>query len=115
MAKYNFKENPQKTVITTLTPNSFDNMKTKKLGIYLSTDKEIFHKKTLTLVAMNELWILWHKISQKKKLRMFNSLHIALQLWHVVIDKNRRRETKSFSPTSSSKSHRRFLARKNLK
>ena len=33
-------------------------------------DKEIFHRKALTLVAMNKLWILWHKniISQKKKL-----------------------------------------------
>ena len=39
MAKYNLKVNPQKTEITTLTPTSLDNIKTKKLGTYLSMDK----------------------------------------------------------------------------
>ena len=52
MAKYKLKVNPQKTEITTLTPTSLDNI-TKKLGTYLSMDKKIFPKKTLTLVAIN--------------------------------------------------------------
>ena len=35
MAKYTLKVHPQKTEITTLTPTSLDNIKTKKLGTYL--------------------------------------------------------------------------------
>ena len=54
-------------------------------------DKEISHRKALTLVAMNKLWILWHrtKISRKKteNVQRIYSPHIAL-LWHVVIDEN---------------------------
>ena len=55
MAKYNLKVNPQKTEITTQSPTSLDNIKTKKLGTHLSMYKEIFHRKALTLVATNKL------------------------------------------------------------
>ena len=88
MEKFNLKVNPQKTEITTLTPTSLDNIKTKKLGTYLSMDKEISHRKALTLVAMNKLWILYHKnkISQNKKLRMFNAYIILYKysLFHFL-------------------------------
>ena len=82
MAKYNLKVNPQKTEITTLTPTSLDNIKTKKLGTYLSMDKVISHRKALTLVAMNKLWILWHKnkISQNKRLIMSNAYILPILL-----------------------------------
>ena len=106
MAKYNLEVNPQKTEITTLT--SLDNIKTKKLGTYLSMDKEISHRKALTLVAMNKLWILWHKnkISQNKKLKMFNAYILPILLHNCG--------TWSLTKTSEKKLdafHRRFLRR----
>ena len=55
MAKYNLKVILQKTEITTLTPTSLNNIKTKKLETYLTMDKEISHSKALTLIAMNKL------------------------------------------------------------
>ena len=84
MAKYNLKVDPQKSEITTLTPTSLDDIKTKKLGTYLSMDKEIYHRKALTLVAMNKLWILCHKnkISQNKKLRIFNAYILPILLYN---------------------------------
>ena len=108
MAKYNLKVNPQKTEITTLTPTSLDIIKTKKLGTYLSMDKEISHRKALTLVAMNNLWILWHKnkISHKKKLRMFNAYILPILLYNCG--------TWSLKKTSEEKLdafHRRLLRR----
>ena len=108
MEKYNLKVNPQKKLITTLTPTSLDNIKTKKLATYLSMDKEIFHRKALTLVAMNNLWILWHKnkISQNKKLRMFNAYILPILLYNY--------STWSLTKTSEEKLdafHRRLLQR----
>ena len=85
MAKYNLKVNHQRTEITTLTSTSLDNIKNKKkLGTYLSMDKEISHRKALTLVAMNKLWTLWHKneISQNKILRMFNAYILLILLYN---------------------------------
>ena len=49
-------------------------------------DEEISHRKALTLVAMNKLWIPWHKnkISQNKKLRMFNAYIIHILLFNSL-------------------------------
>ena len=108
MAKYNLKVNPEKTEITTLSPTSLDNIKTKKLGTYLSMNKEIYHRKALTLVAMNKLWILCHKnkISQNKKLRMFGAYILPILLYNCG--------TWSLMKTSEEKLdafHRRLLRR----
>ena len=71
-------------------------------------DKEISHRKALTLVAMNKLWILWHKneISQNKKLRMFNEYILLILLYNCG--------TWSLTKTSEEKLdafHRRILRR----
>ncbi len=107
LAEFDLQMNVDKTEKIVLSKATNLNIKTKKLGSLLHTDKEINRRIILANASLKKLQTLWanRKCSTPNKIKLYNAsgrVHSAIQSIHMWTDPETKRHYRCYSSETSS-------------